>query len=152
MKPLSAEQQLDAIIIMARTLMAEHTSHERRNERLDVVRRMIEDFIDYSDHTLSYLETTPAEHSDVLRTCYQLAIWKQNSETHTCVRNRLRLLVETAVYGKLLIVHQQALLNESRRRPSNGTQPDNEDIPGEEDSGRVDDDFCLPYSLNPARW
>lgn len=135
MKPLSAEQQLSAIITMAATIMADRTSHERRNERLEVVRRMIEDFIDYSDRTLCYLGETPAAHSDVLRTCYQLAIWQQKNETHTCVRNRLRLLVEVALYGKSLIFHNRDLLAAERRtaalvRQSNGTEPDNEDPPG----------------------
>lgn len=93
MKVATFEQQLQTIITVAWTLVHVDLNHDRRNERLKALQAVIDNYIQNTERW-GLMDDDTQYRLTVLRTCYEMAIWRLEHETHSCVKTRLRLMVE----------------------------------------------------------
>lgn len=93
MKVATFEQQLQTIITIAVTLVHTDLNHERRNDRLKALQAVIDNYMQGVERWGMQNDDTRYQLT-ILRTCYEMAIWRLEYETHSCVKTRLRLLVE----------------------------------------------------------
>lgn len=99
MKPSNFVEMMQTLIILAKTIAIQQMNHEQRNNRLSVMRSMIEAFMDQHSRFTWYTAADPLTENVTLRALYELAVWRRDHETHTDMKQRLRLFVEVAMYG-----------------------------------------------------
>lgn len=92
MRVATFEQQLQTIMTIAETLVHTHLNHERRNDRLKALQAIIDNYMQGIER--GAWDGDKLYQLTILRTCYEMAIWRLEYETHSCVKTRLRLLVE----------------------------------------------------------
>jgi hypothetical protein len=90
---------MQTLIILAKTIASGHMNHQQRDNRLAVVRKKIEDFIEQHSRSTWYVAADPLTESVTLKALYELAVWHGEHETHHDMKQRLRLFVEVAMYG-----------------------------------------------------
>lgn len=114
MTPSSYPEQLKTVRTLAQVIRQQHLNHEWRNERLSTLRALIENFMasrrSYDDVNVHH----KIDGHTNLRILLELAVWKLEHETHTCVKTRLRLLEETVDF--FLGEYDKALTEEREKR------------------------------------
>jgi len=118
MKVLTFREKVFVVRNIAKMLVYSHFSHERRNERLAAFQVLLESYI--KDFTNSYYYDANEKWSFIrfFETCNELAIWQQDYETHICVKNRMRLIVDLCDFTCAELDYKQQGNNLSRKTSS----------------------------------
>lgn len=98
MIPSSYPLHLRAIGLLAQVIRSQHLNHDHRNERLGVLRTLIEMYArsyQYSDEIETRLKISAAAR---LTTLFDLCYANDGSEDHTLVKSRLRLVEESVAH------------------------------------------------------
>ena len=112
MKPRHATTKLQAIDLMLEICISEHLSHAHRNERLSVIRSILDEWIpQFNSYTSD--EDEERKTRQTLEAIYQLCIWSLDHETHRLVKNRLWL-------ARNLIAKYFARIEELRQKRYSG--------------------------------